>query len=323
MTLQSKILHLKLEAALALRHANGWQRLIDLYGEARATEFYKHLGLNHLESKSIEWDGLTLSREPKEHEKLAVKGIAQAQESGKEAIGAILLNLRSELIADGLSGISQLPSSKYHELVLQIPRVVHDDLRERLILVHMQGRMLVARELGADTPKGFVHSEHCHKRFPFNLNETVYCQCLEAKQDDDDFDELDDLTDLTTSRIANDVQSRITAAASRFSLLGQSGPTLINSVTNEVTGGSVAYIDRAATGLANKVINLGREDEAENRRDEWGRVEYSALLDQNVCGPCASEDGQSSTSEDDLQPAPNPECEGGDWCRCFHIFVSV
>lgn len=296
MSLQSKILHLKLEAALAVKHANGWQKLIDLYGEARATEFYKHLGLNHLESKSITWDGLTLSREPKEHEKLTVKGIAQAQESGKEAIGAILLNLRSELIADGLSGISQLPPSRYHELVLQIPRVVHDDLRDRLVQVHRHGQILVAQELAG-------------------------AKAIKASTPEDDFDELDDLTDLTTSRVANDVQSRITAAASRFTLLGQSGPTLITSVTNEVTGGSVAYIDRAATGLANRVINLGREDEAENRSDEWQRVEYSALLDQNVCGPCASEDGQSSTSEDDLQPAPNPECEGGDWCRCFHVYV--
>lgn len=351
MTLQSKILHLKLEAALAVKHANGWQKLIDLYGEARATEFYTHLGLNHLESKSIEWDGLTLSREPKEHEKIAVKGIAQVQESGKEVIGAILLNLRSELIANGLSGISQLPPSRYHELVLQIPRVVHDELREQLVQVHRQGRRLVGAELEHQQGKGWlaegswqypVYFDIIHQRNGFGPHDAgcigFRCECnithestcklitrfqtctCEFKQEDD-FDELDDLTDLTTSRIANDVQSRITAAASRFSLLGQSGPTLINSITNEVTSGSVSYIDRAATGLANRVINLGREDEAENRRDEWGRVEYSALLDQNVCGPCASEDGQSATNENNLQPTPNPECEGGDWCRCFHVYI--
>jgi hypothetical protein len=82
----------------------------------------------------------------------------------------------------------------------------------------------------------------------------------------------------------------------------------------------VSYIDRAATGLANRVINIGRSDEARNRNDEWGTVEYSALLDQNVCGPCAEEDGQSASSESELQPVPNPECEGGDWCRCFHVY---
>jgi hypothetical protein len=56
-TLQSKIINLKLNAALAVKHANGWQKLIDLYGEEKATEFYTHLGLNHLEKKSFEYEG--------------------------------------------------------------------------------------------------------------------------------------------------------------------------------------------------------------------------------------------------------------------------
>lgn len=315
MTLQSKILHLKLEAALAAKHADFWQRAIDIHGEDRATAFYKHLGLNHLEAKSFEYEGLTLSREPKEHEKVAVKGIAQAQESSKEAIATILLNLRKQLISDGLSGISQLPPAQYHELIIEIPRESRSDLRDRLIQIHAQGRMLVATEL--------VNAKHCDHEWSLNTPFRCY-KCLivpEIKADEAEFDELDDLTDLTSARIANDVQSRITAAATRFSLLGQSGPNLIASVTNEVTNGSVAYIDRAATGLANKVISLGREDEAQNRSDEWGRVEYSALLDQNVCGPCASEDGQSATNEDDLTPTPNSACEGGDWCRCFHVYI--
>src|ERR1051326_506349 len=119
MSLQEKVLNLKLNAALAVKHANGWQRLIDLYGESKATEFYKHLGLNHLEKKSVEWEGLQLSREPKEYEKIAVKGVAQAQESAKESINKILLTLRTELITDGLKGIKKLKPASYHELTLQ------------------------------------------------------------------------------------------------------------------------------------------------------------------------------------------------------------
>lgn len=293
MSLQAKVLNLKLNAALAVKHANGWQKLIDLYGEDKATEFYKHLGLNHLETKSVEWEGLRLSREPKEHEKIAVKGIAGAQESAKESIGKILLSLRTDLISEGLKRIKSLKPADYHELVLQAPKTLRADLRERLISVHRHGRMLVAAELGkkADTPS------------------------------EDEFDDLDVLTDLTDSRVVNDVQSRIIAAAARFALLGLTGSELLSAVNSEVSAGSVSYIDRASTGLANKVINIGRSDEAQQRSDDWERVEYSALLDQNVCGPCAAEDGQEATSEDELQPVPNPECEGGDWCRCFHIFV--
>jgi hypothetical protein len=140
--------------------------------------------------------------------------------------------------------------------------------------------------------------------------------------DDGDFDELDDLVDLTTSRVTNDVQSRLIDAAARHTFLGQSGINLITTIANELSTGSVTYIDRAARGLANKVINIGRTDEAEARSDEWERVEYSALLDQNVCEPCAAEDGQTAGDEGDLQPAPNPECAGGENCRCFLVYVS-
>jgi hypothetical protein len=294
MSLQEKVLNLKLNAALAVKHAQGWQRLIDLYGEQKATEFYTHLGLNHLEKKSLEWEGLQLSREPKEHEKIAVKGVAGAQESAKESIGKILLNLRETLIADGLKAIKKLKPATYHELTLHAPKESRGDLRDRLISIHKQGRMLVAAELGKK----------------------------EAIPEEDEFDDLDLLTDLTGSRVANDVQARIIDAAARYSLLGLSGQELIDAVQKEITAGTVTYIDRASRGLANKVINIGRSDEAERRSDEWDRVEYSALLDQNVCDPCAAEDGDTASNEDDLQPAPNPECLGGDLCRCFHVWIN-
>jgi hypothetical protein len=141
------------------------------------------------------------------------------------------------------------------------------------------------------------------------------------KADDDvDFDdELDDLTIISEVRLANDVQARITGAATRYAMLGQSGTTLINSVTSDINSGSVAYIDRIATGLANRTLSMGRSVEAE--KYEWQRIEYSALLDVNTCSPCAEADGETSTNEEDLTPAPNPSCEGGDWCKCFHVFI--
>jgi hypothetical protein len=237
---------------------------------------------------------LKLSREPKEHEKLAVKGVHSAQESAKESIGKILLDLRTDLISDGLKGIKKLTPATYHELTLQASSDSRLSLRDRLIKVHRQGRMLVAAELG--------------KKQNFDK--------------ENEFDDLDVLTDVTDARVANDVQSRIVAAAARFALLGLVGVPLLDAVRTEVNAGSLGYIDRASQGLANRVINIGRMDEAERRRDEWGRVEYSALLDQNVCGPCAAEDGQEAQNEADLTPTPNPDCEGGDWCRCFHVWIA-
>lgn len=244
--------------------------------------------------KSVTWEGLTLSRQPTAAEAIAVKGIAEAQESSKESLTRLLSALRTELIADGLEAIAKLKPASYHKLILSVPTEFRLSLRDRLIDVHRQGRTLVATELGKQ----------------------------KKRDDEDEFDELDELTDLTDSRVANDVQSRLTGAAARFALLGLVGAALLSAVRGEVQTGSVSYIDRAATGLSNKVINLGRAREARERNDEWGTVEYSALLDSNVCAPCLAEDGKSAINENDLQPAPNPDCLGTDLCRCFHVWIN-
>jgi hypothetical protein len=310
-TLVEKLNQLKRDVVTAARLAEFWDKQIHTHGEHKTEAFYLSLGLNHIERKGIEWEGLRLSREPKEHEKLCVKGIANAQESARESISKILLDLREELIADGLKGIKKLKPATFHELTLQASKESRTDLRERLVKVHKQARNLVIFELSGSKDLNGIWPHECP--FDFSTKEAV---------SEDEFDELDMLTDLTGSRVANDVQSRIIDAAARHALLGQTGEGLINAVTNEITAGSVTYIDRAARGLANKVINIGRSDEAEARSDEWERVEYSALLDQNVCEPCAAEDGQTANSEDDLQPTPNPDCLGGDYCRCFHVWIN-
>jgi len=295
MGLQQKILKLKMDALVAARHASFWQKCITEHGEEKATAFYTHLGLNHLEFKSFEWEGLTLSREPKEHEKIAVKGVHNAQESARESIGTVLLRLRADLITDGLSRIKKLRPAHYHELVLQAPGELRIDLSDKLVKVHHQGRMLVAAELSTKA----------------------------AVIDDGEFDELDDLVDLTTSRVTNDVQSRLIDAAARHALLGQSGINLITTIANELSTGSVTYIDRAARGLANRVINIGRNDEMKERADEVEQYEQSALLDANVCDICAADDGKTASDLDDLPGGPNPDCLGTDLCRCFVIAVVI
>jgi len=296
--LADKVLQLHRDAVVAERIASFWQKQIDFYGEQKAEDFYISLGLNHLEKKSIQWEGMTLSRQPTEIEKLCIKSIAAAQDTSKEGIANILLALRETLINKGMAAIKKLAPADYHTLVLAAPQSSWDDLRELLDKVFMRGKKLVAAE----------------------LNQQKDVKQTTATESDDSF--LDDLTDLTDSRVINDLQARITAAVARFSLLGLSGSDLWDAVRSEVESGSVSYIDRAATGVANKVLSFGRSREAEDRSDEWDRVEYSAILDQNTCGPCNADDGETAKDESDLTPVPNPECEGGDWCRCFHVFIN-
>lgn len=290
MSLQQKLLHLKLEAALALRHAQGWQKLIDVYGEERATAFYTHLGLNHLPVKSYNYDGLTLSREPKPHEVLQVKAIASAQESAKERLSTMMLVIRNELISSATERLVKLSPAKYHTLIVSVDKAAHILLRDLVNETFSDGRLLIQTQRG-------------------------------IKQDDeDDFDdELDNLTTISEVRLANDVQARITGAATRYAMLGQSSTTLINSVINDIRSGSVAYVERISTGLANRTLNLGRSAEA--ARFDWQRIEYSCILDSSACGPCLDADGETANDEADLTPAPNPECEGYDNCRCFLVYV--
>lgn len=234
---------------------------------------------------------MKLSREPKPHEALQVKVIASAQESSKERISNLLLVIRNELIDDAIQRIEKLSVANYHKLILTVSDNDHEQLRDAVDATFSDGRLLIAAQRG-----------------------------IKQSDDDDYDDELDQLTNITTSRLANDVQARITGAASRYALLGQSGATLINSVTNDINSGSVSYIDRAATGLANRTLNLGRSAEAS--KYDWQRIEYSALLDVNVCEFCAEFDGQEARSEDDLEPVPNQACSGLDNCRCFHVWVA-
>lgn len=62
-------------------------------------------------------------------------------------------------------------------------------------------------------------------------------------------------------------------------------------------------------------------DEHADLVDGW---QYSAILDGAACDPCASEDGETFESWEAIQDVlpgggPNPECDGGDRCRCRAI----
>ena len=293
MSLTDEVQRLKLISLRGVCLALFWQSQIAKHGEYKIEVFRQ--------SKSVEWEGLNLCRDPTEIEKLCIKSIATAQDAGKASVSKILLGLRTDLIDQGVIAIKKLASADYHTLTLEAPSDIRAELRNDLGSIFMVGKKLVSAEL--DKQRRKAESKQS-----------------EATETDDQ--ELDDLTDLTDSRVLNDVQSRIAAAAARFALLGLTGAALWQAVRDEVESGSVGYIDRAAQGVANRVLNFGRAREMEDRSGEIGLYEYSAILDQNTCGPCAADDGEQSNREDDLTDVPNPDCEGGDWCRCFHVAIA-
>jgi uncharacterized protein with gpF-like domain len=73
-----------------------------------------------------------------------------------------------------------------------------------------------------------------------------------------------------------------------------------------------------------EAINFGRRDAAESIREDIEYAQYSAILDRRVCEVCENLDGLDVTLDDpryeEYMP-PNPECRGGDRCRCVWVLV--
>lgn len=81
---------------------------------------------------------------------------------------------------------------------------------------------------------------------------------------------------------------------------------------------------KSAAISVGEAVNLGRRDGAKEFEDQIDRAQYSAILDMRVCAVCRDLDGLEVTLDDpryeEYMP-PNPECLGGDRCRCVWILI--
>ena len=77
-----------------------------------------------------------------------------------------------------------------------------------------------------------------------------------------------------------------------------------------------------ASGITTRAFNIGREAFAEQYGSQVDSMEYSAILDDGTCGPCAALDGESfefQSEEHIANTPPNRNCEGLGRCRCVLI----
>ncbi len=81
------------------------------------------------------------------------------------------------------------------------------------------------------------------------------------------------------------------------------------------------WIDGVGAKGANEAFADGREAGYEELKGEISSVIYSALLDTNTCEACAAADGEDGATPEDIPDVPNPDCDGGDKCRCVHVYV--
>ena len=98
------------------------------------------------------------------------------------------------------------------------------------------------------------------------------------------------------------------------------GETIL-SIEGELDGQSDKWMDGVASKGTNEAFAEGRADGYEEHKDEISSVIYSALLDLNTCEACAAADGEEGATPGDIADVPNPDCDGGDKCRCVHVYV--
>lgn len=77
-----------------------------------------------------------------------------------------------------------------------------------------------------------------------------------------------------------------------------------------------AAVKGGASSIANKAYALGRQQALRAGRAIAGRAQYSCQLDASACDPCIEADGTVAPADALEPPTPNPECDGGDRCRC-------
>jgi hypothetical protein len=77
-----------------------------------------------------------------------------------------------------------------------------------------------------------------------------------------------------------------------------------------------------------KIFGLSRAAEAFKNKDDITSITHSEIMDDKTCGPCEEVDGMGFTGIDDPDFGPfetgqYDQCEGGDRCRGFNIYLGA
>ena len=126
--------------------------------------------------------------------------------------------------------------------------------------------------------------------------------------------------DLAAQRIAGAAQGK---AAERVLAHGVTPPGGDDAL-GEAIDNAGEYAALRTAGSVQRVLQLGRADQAKDMRGSIANAIYSAILDSNTCDVCESRDGDESTDIDEAAGwTPNPDCEGAAYdreCRCLTLF---
>jgi len=159
------------------------------------------------------------------------------------------------------------------------------------------GRREAAAELqraGYTVPRVYAQPEHAHGKVP-------------------------ELADLEAKLLKKINGLSVTVESQRVTLAmaadGPVGAALASALLDVLGARSIA------AGAVSTAMFGGMGATFEENQDLIGQWEYSSVLDGGTCDVCAPLDGTTYESWDAIQDVlpdggPNPDCEGGDRCRC-------
>ncbi len=238
---------------------------------------------------------------------LALSEVASVLDKGRDEIAAALRAALPAVRAEAVQRLMSMPVRRMHQASVPAPEKLIGQVEEILRGMYQAGVRQVegerVRQAGGAEPGDAAVvrlAERASKREPLG----VYADGVVA-----DF--------------LNQVVSRAATAAMDW----QRRPgdltkgEVIKRIEEDLDDQSDKWMDGVAAKGANEAFADGRSDGYEEHKDEIQAVVYSALLDLNTCEACAAADGKEGATPEEIPDVPNPDCLGGDRCRCVHVYV--
>lgn len=132
---------------------------------------------------------------------------------------------------------------------------------------------------------------------------------------------IESKSNLIASQMAKKLENTALFAELEAQKLGLTKAASITFVTDRLAELSDREATLATQNSVVEALGIGRNVEAETRKEDIATAFYSAILDGSVCENCEPLDGQEHEFNDPAFETPNPRCLGGDKCRCITIYV--
>lgn len=123
-----------------------------------------------------------------------------------------------------------------------------------------------------------------------------------------------------SARVASRVKSALIDEAVKAAQRGGTPEDAVDSALELLT--ETSTLRSEAGGLVNTAFGIGRNMYLEDHQRDVGSVLYSAILDEDACSACLSEDGKEFplfSAEHLAHETPYPGCKGKARCRCLLI----